>query len=34
LSNWYNSRNFYGDLKDIEAATLEDAKAFAEASLN
>jgi predicted Zn-dependent peptidase len=29
FTNWYNSHNFYGDLKDIEAATLEDAKAFA-----
>ena len=29
FSNWYNSHNFYGDLKDIEAATLEDAKTFA-----
>jgi predicted Zn-dependent peptidase len=26
--NWYNAHNFYGDLKEIEAATLEDAKAF------
>ncbi len=26
--NWYNAHNFYGDLKDIEAATLDDAKAF------
>src|SRR4051812_34749811 len=29
FSNWYNSHNFYGDLKDIEAATLGDAKTFA-----
>jgi predicted Zn-dependent peptidase len=29
FTNWYNSHNFYGDLKDIEAATLGDAKAFA-----
>lgn len=29
FSNWYNSHNFYGDLKDIEAATLDDAKTFA-----
>lgn len=29
FSNWYNSHNFYGDLKDIESATLEDAKTFA-----
>jgi predicted Zn-dependent peptidase len=28
FTNWYNSHNFYGDLKDIEAATLDDAKAF------
>jgi zinc protease len=26
--NWYNAHNFYGDLKDIEAATLKDAKDF------
>jgi predicted Zn-dependent peptidase len=26
--NWYNSHNFYGDLKDIEAATLSDVQAF------
>jgi predicted Zn-dependent peptidase len=29
FQNWYNSHNFYGDLKDIEAATLDDAKSFA-----
>jgi zinc protease len=29
FTNWYNAHNFYGDLKDIEAATLEDAKTFA-----
>ena len=29
FTNWYNSHNFYGDLKDIEAATLADAKTFA-----
>ncbi len=28
--NWYNSHNFYGDLKDIEAATLADAKSFSQ----
>jgi zinc protease len=28
--NWYNAHNFYGDLKDIEAATLADAKSFSE----
>src|ERR1044071_388802 len=27
-TNWYNAHNFYGDLKDIEAATLSDAQAF------
>jgi|HubBroStandDraft_1064217.scaffolds.fasta_scaffold01691_15 zinc protease len=27
-TNWYNSHNFYGDLKDIEAATLADVQAF------
>ena len=27
-SNWYNSHNFYGELKDIEAATLSDVQAF------
>ena len=27
-SNWYNSHNFYGDLKDIEAATLADVQSF------
>lgn len=27
-SNWYNAHNFYGDLKEIEAATVEDAKDF------
>lgn len=26
--NWFNAHNFYGDLKDIDAATLEDAKDF------
>lgn len=30
FTNWYNSHNFYGDLHDIEAATLADAKIFAE----
>jgi len=28
FTNWYNSHNFYGELSDIEAATLEDAKSF------
>lgn len=27
-SNWYNAHNFYGDLKDIDAATLTDVQAF------
>jgi len=27
-TNWYNAHNFYGDLKDIEAATLPDAQKF------
>jgi zinc protease len=27
-SNWYNAHNFYGDLKQIEAATVSDAKDF------
>lgn len=26
--NWFNSHNFYGDLKEIEAATVQDSKAF------
>ncbi|MBM3294634.1 MAG: insulinase family protein [Candidatus Aminicenantes bacterium] len=26
--NWYNAHNFYGELKDIEAATLADVRAF------
>ncbi len=26
--NWYNAHNFYGDLKDIENATLADVKSF------
>src|SRR5262249_45913855 len=26
--NWYNAHNFYGDLKDIEAATLSDVQQF------
>lgn len=29
-TNWYNSHNFYGELKDLEAATLDDAKKFFE----
>ncbi|MBK7708529.1 MAG: insulinase family protein [Acidobacteria bacterium] len=28
FQNWYNSHNFYGELKDIEAATLGDSKTF------
>ena len=27
-TNWYNAHNFYGDLTDIEAATLQDATRF------
>src|SRR5882757_1901166 len=27
-ANWYNAHNFYGDLKDIEAATLTDVQSF------
>jgi predicted Zn-dependent peptidase len=27
-SNWYNAHNFYGDLKDIEAANLPDVQQF------
>jgi len=27
-TNWYNSHNFYGDLKDIEAARLDEVQAF------
>ncbi len=27
-SNWYNAHNFYGDLADLDAATLADAQAF------
>ncbi|GHG70490.1 pitrilysin family protein [Comamonas sp. JC664] len=27
-SNWYNAHNFYGDLKDLEAASLEDVRSF------
>jgi predicted Zn-dependent peptidase len=26
--NWYNAHNFYGDLRDLDAATLTDASAF------
>ena len=28
--NWYNAHNFYGDLADLEAATLDDVQAFFE----
>lgn len=28
--NWYNAHNFYGDLGDIEAATLSDAREFSQ----
>jgi predicted Zn-dependent peptidase len=27
-TNWYNAHNFYGELKDLEAATLEDVQRF------
>ena len=27
-TNWYNSHNFYGELKDIEAATLDEVQRF------
>jgi predicted Zn-dependent peptidase len=27
-TNWHNAHNFYGDLKDLESATLEDVKKF------
>jgi predicted Zn-dependent peptidase len=27
-SNWYNAHNFYGELKELDAATLEEASAF------
>jgi zinc protease len=27
-TNWYNAHNFYGDLSEIEAATLDDVKKF------
>ncbi|MEO5936314.1 MAG: pitrilysin family protein, partial [Terriglobales bacterium] len=27
-TNWYNAHNFYGDLKDLEAATMADASDF------
>ncbi|MGH9944119.1 MAG: M16 family metallopeptidase, partial [Pyrinomonadaceae bacterium] len=27
-TNWHNAHNFYGDLKDLEAATLKDVKDF------
>jgi zinc protease len=30
-TNWYNSHNFYGELKEIEAATVPDAKQFFDA---
>jgi predicted Zn-dependent peptidase len=29
-SNWHNAHNFYGDLKDLDAATLADVKSFFE----
>ena len=30
-TNWYNAHNFYGDLEDLEGATMADAKQFFEA---
>jgi zinc protease len=27
-TNWYNAHNFYGDLEDLDAATIEDARNF------
>ncbi len=27
-TNWYNAHNFYGDLKDLDAATLADVQSF------
>lgn len=30
FDNWYNAHNFYGDLEDLDAATLEDVDAFFE----
>jgi zinc protease len=27
-TNWYNAHNFYGDLSDLDAATLEDSRKF------
>ena len=27
-TNWYNAHNFYGDLSDLDAATIEDARSF------
>lgn len=27
-TNWHNAHNFYGDLKELEAATLEDVRSF------
>src|SRR5262249_51368669 len=27
-TNWYNAHNFYGDLSDLQAATLDDVKQF------
>jgi zinc protease len=27
-TNWYNAHNFYGDLSDLDAATLEDSRSF------
>ena len=27
-ANWYNAHNFYGDLEDLDAATLDDVEQF------
>lgn len=27
-SNWYNAHNFYGDIKDVESATVEEVRSF------
>jgi len=31
FDNWFNSHNFYGDLEDLDAATLEDVQTFFQA---
>jgi zinc protease len=32
-TNWFNAHNFYGDLKDIEAATLPDVQSFSKRTM-